>query len=177
MAEKRASESVAARVRHVEQIVEAAEQAAADMRASAETRAAERIAEAERAADLRVQAADDEAEQVLADARATAQKTEDEGKARARDLIYEARLATRDVLRDGETLSGQLRELSDSLRANAERLLLDIRAAHGEMTARLDRADPTRSGSPASNGGRARNSPPAPSDDPDVPEFLARRSR
>ena len=62
--------------------------------------------------------------------------------ARARELIYEARVATREVLRDGETLSGHLRELSDSLRANAERLLLDIRAAHAEMTARLDRVDP-----------------------------------
>ena len=38
--------------------------------------------------------------------------------------------ATREVLRDGETPSTHLRQLSDSLRANAERLLLDIRAAH-----------------------------------------------
>ena len=57
------------------------------------------------------------------------------------------------MLRDGETISGHLRELSDSLRANAERLLIDIRAAHAEMTARLDRVDPDLGGS---GGGRPR---------------------
>ena len=72
--------------------------------------------------------------------------------------IYEARVATREVLRDGETMSGHLRELSDSLRANAERLLLDIRAAHAEMTARLDRVDPDLGG----HGARPRAAPAPP---------------
>ena len=84
---------------------------------AAEARAAERIAEAERAADLRVQAADDEAEQVLAEAdAAAARQAEQEAEAasnpRASSLV-EARLVARDVLRDGEIVSGHLRELAD----------------------------------------------------------------
>jgi len=81
------------------------------------------------------------------------------------------------VLRDGETLSGHLRELSDSLRANAERLLLDIRAAHAEMTARLDRVDPDLGGP---LGRTDRGAPPAakrPSVEPEIPEFIPRRPR
>ena len=86
------------------------------------------------------------ADEELAEAEAAAREAQDKAAKRARELIYEARAATRDVLRDGETISGHLRELSDSLRANAERLLIDIRAAHAEMTARLDRVDPDLGG-------------------------------
>ena len=79
------------------------------------------------------------------------------------------------MLRDGETLSGHLRELSDSLRANAERLLLDIRAAHAEMTARLDRVDPDLGG--LRRRPRAAVARPARDYEPDVPEFIPRRPR
>ena len=80
------------------------------------------------------------------------------------------------MLRDGETLTGHLHELSDSLRANAERLLLDIRAAHAEMTARLDRVDPDLG---ATVGRLDRTSPPpAPAaSEPQIPEFIPRRPR
>ncbi len=44
---------------------------------------------------------------------------------------------------------GNLRDLSDSLRSNAELLLRDIRLAHAEMTARLDQAAPPRAGTRA----------------------------
>ena len=92
---------------------------------------------------------------------------------RSRELIAEARAAAREVLREGEVLSGHLRELSDSLRVNAERLLRDVRDAHAELTARLDRADPNPSGS-RSRGSRPS---PAPPDEPVVPEFIPRRPR
>ena len=46
------------------------------------------------------------------------------------------------MLREGTELSRNLRELSVSLRNNAERLLRDVRLAHGGMTARLDQAGP-----------------------------------
>ena len=157
MAQGRASDPSRSTARHVEQIVEAAERTAEELRAAAEDRANDRIAEAERAAAMRVEAAEEEAAEVRAEALAAAdevrsaaivaaEEAEDKAAARARELIYEARAATREVLRDGETLSAHLRELSDSLRANAERLLLDIRAAHAEMTARLDRVDPDLGG-------------------------------
>ena len=168
MAQQRASNGAGSAARHVEQIVEAAERAAEELRAAAEARANERIAEAERAARAARAAADEEAADVRAAAEAEAREAlprprppreswrggrreareagrargGGQGRRRARELIYEARAATREVLRDGETISGHLRELSDSLRANAERLLIDIRAAHAEMTARLDRVDP-----------------------------------
>lgn len=95
-------------------------------------------------------------------------------RSRARELIGEARAAARDVLREGETLSGHLRELADSLRINAERLLRDVRAAHAELNARLDRAEPDRA-MPTARTGRAPVAPPAVPrmpDEPDVPEFI-----
>jgi hypothetical protein len=66
------------------------------------------------------------------------------------------------VLREGTDLSRNLRELSVSLRNNAERLLRDVRLAHGGMTARLDQVGPGA-------GGRR---PEEPGEDLDVPEFL-----
>jgi len=197
MAQQRASNGAGPAARHVGQIVEAAERAAEELRAAAEARANERIAEAERAADLRVRAADEEAADVriaaetqarealaaakaaadeeLAEAEVAAREAQDKAAGRARELIYEARAATRDVLRDGETISGHLRELSDSLRANAERLLIDIRAAHAEMTARLDRVDPDL----GARTGRIDRTPPAaaPAAEPEIPEFIPRRPR
>ena len=88
---------------------------------------------------------------------------------RARELVSEARQATREVLRDGEALSGHLRELSEALRTNAERLLRDVRAAHDELKARLDRADPDLT---ASRADRRPGSRRPRRDEPDVPEFL-----
>jgi hypothetical protein len=38
-------------------------------------------------------------------------------------------------------VSRNLRDLSASLRSNAERLLRDVRLTHGSMTARLDQAE------------------------------------
>lgn len=184
MPEQRAPGRVEATADHVARIVEAAERAADEMRALAEDRAQERIAEADRAANLRVQAADDEAEQVRLEAESDAEQLRrdaaeqaraerERAEDRARELIAEARLAAHDVLREGEILSGHLRELSDSLRVNAERLLRDVRDAHEELTARLDRADPT-------GGGRSRSSKPptrGPADARElgVPEFKPRR--
>ena len=51
-------------------------------------------------------------------------------------------MVARDVLGEGTEMSRNLRELSASLRNNAERLLRDVRLAHGGMTARLDQASP-----------------------------------
>lgn len=185
MATPRSSSSTASTARHVEQIVQAAEHAAEQLRAEAEQRAAARIAEAERAAQLRIRAADEEADEVRSEAFAAAEGLRNEAadaalearqqaQARARALIAEARAVAREVLREGETLSGHLRELSDSLRVNAERLLRDVRDAHSELSARLDRADPDRGAAPARDDGRAAAGASAAAE-PDVPEFIPRR--
>ena len=47
-------------------------------------------------------------------------------------------MVAHDILSDGTEVSRNLRELSVSLRNNAERLLGDVRLTHGAMTARLD---------------------------------------
>jgi len=56
----------------------------------------------------------------------------------AREITSDAHVAAREVLDEGTEVSRNLRELSVSLRNNAERLLRDITLAHGGMTARLD---------------------------------------
>ena len=89
----------------------------------------------------------------------------------AREIVSESHVVAREVLREGTELSRNLRELSVSLRNNAERLLRDVRLAHGSMTARLDQAGPAarRAGwTPARAGARRRR----PGDDLDVPEFI-----
>ena len=43
---------------------------------------------------------------------------------------------------------GNLRELGDSLRSNADRLLRDIQNVHSRLVAQIERAD-TKSGLPA----------------------------
>ena len=131
---------------------------------------AQRIAEGDRAAANRVQAAEAEALEILAaaqeqadkmltEAKQQAQEITEDARRQAREVVNEAGAASREVLRDGTELSGHLRELSGSLRTNAELLLRDIRLAHAEMTARLDQA---RAGRHAARPGV---------DDLDVPEF------
>ena len=152
----------------VGEILAAAEQAAEDVRLEAEHRMRQRIAEGDRAAANRVQAAEAEALEILAaaqeqadklltEARQQAQELTEDARRQAREVTNEAGAASREVLRDGTELSGHLRELSASLRTNAELLLRDIRLAHAEMTARLDQGAP------------ADTTPGA--DDLDVPEF------
>jgi hypothetical protein len=93
----------------------------------------------------------------------------------AREIVGESHVVARDVLREGTELSRNLRELSVSLRTNAERLLRDVRLAHGSMTARLDQASP--SGRGAHGGHRDDDRRTAREiddgdDELDVPEFI-----
>jgi cell division septum initiation protein DivIVA len=157
----------------VADIVAAAERAADELYAQAEKRMRERIAEGERAAENRVEAAESEALEILANAQEQADRVVREAQARAdelrdaarrdaREIVGEASAGAREVLRDGTELSGHLRELSDSLRANAELLLRDVRMAHAQMNARLDQVAPD-----AGAGER----PTAIAADLEVPEF------
>ncbi len=161
----------------VQEILAAAEQAAEEMRLQAERRMQARIDEGGRAADNRLKAAEAEALEILASAQEHADKLLEQAKAAAdevrdgarqdaREIVGEASASAREVLRDGTELSGHLRELSDSLRTNAELLLRDVRLAHAEMTARLDQVSvgPPPSSDPASSRTSA-------IDALDVPEF------
>jgi hypothetical protein len=162
----------------VQEILAAAEQAAEEMRLQAERRMESRIAEGGRAAANRMQAAEAEALEILAGAQEQADKLLQQAKeAGRRDPRHRpagrprhrrrGQRAAREVLRDGTEMSGHLRELSDSLRTNAELLLRDVRLAHAEMTARLDQVSvppPSSSADPASSRTSA-------IDALDVPEF------
>ncbi len=81
-------------------------------------------------------------------------------------------------MRDGAEVSQNLRDLSASMRTNAERLLRDVRLTHGSMTARLDQAVPGGSaGSPRKDTSlphARRRDHDEPGDDLDVPEFMPR---
>ena len=156
----------------VAEILASAERAGEDMRAEAERRLRDRIAEADRAASARVSAAEAEALEMLAAAQSEAEKlvreateraeeVRDAARQDAREIVAEASAAAREVLRDGTDLSGHLRELSDSLRTNAELLMRDIKFAHAEMTARLDQGE----------GGSSGSDPLGDVPELDVPEF------
>jgi hypothetical protein len=82
-------------------------------------------------------------------------------------------------MRDGDDVSRNLRDLSTSMRNNAERLLRDVRLTHGSMTARLDQAAP--GGGPTGQTHHNRSLSPSrqhehdePDGDLDVPEFMPR---
>ena len=76
--------------------------------------------------------------------------------------------------------TGDLQELSGSLRANAERLVRDIRRTHQALTARLEAVEAAagnaRGGERASPSEAPARRPPADAEeDFDVPEFMPPR--
>jgi hypothetical protein len=82
---------------------------------------------------------------------------------------------------DGAELADNVRQLGESLRRNAERLLNDVQAVHSTHLAQIDKVDPERthlrtmpSAGGRSGDRRARGRGPDPGDDLDVPEFIPR---
>lgn len=126
----------------VQAIVDAAERAAAGLRAETEQRARERIAEADRAADHRVQAAEAEARDILAQAQQEAEELRRAGREEARNAVLEASEAARDVLRRGTELSREIEQLGTSLRRNAQVILHDVKHAHDALSRQLADALP-----------------------------------
>ncbi len=169
--EQRVRLRIAEAARAADNRVAAAEAEAAEVRAEADQVLA---AAREQAESIRLEAlADAERmrEQGLADAAARTRDAEaralelrDSARAEARAIVAEAQDSARGVLRDGTELSGHLRELSDSLRANAELLLRDVRSAHARMAAQI-----------GDDGRRAAAAARPVEPDLDVPEFLPRR--
>ena len=96
--------------------------------------------------------------------------------AEAREITSEAHTIAREVLGEGTEMSRNLRELSVSLRNNAERLLRDVGLAHGAMTAHLDQTAPGAGHAAGESRPSRRTDPgdPGPGDDLDVPEFMPR---
>jgi hypothetical protein len=92
-------------------------------------------------------------------------------------------MAAADVRTEGLEIAGNLREMGDSLRSNAERLLRDVQMIHSRMVAELDRVDgglgavQASRGTGASSGAERRSRPRSESeaDVLDVPEFIPPR--
>lgn len=155
------------------------EQEAQRMRAEAEQRALETVATADEEAErLRAEAqreATSTRDDALADATSLREETRDE----LRATLANARAAAREVLGEGTELSDNLRALGDSLRTNAERLLRDVRTAHGTLSAQLGPDSPPEGDVAARHGARGRPAPAGRDDVPtgefDVPDFIPRR--
>lgn len=107
----------------VEQVVDAAERAADELRRQAERRARERINEADRAAELRVEAAEREASEIIAAGKARAARAE----AKARESAARAR---EHAIAERDAVQREAAEVIDAARAEAEQL---IRATRDEI--------------------------------------------
>jgi cell division septum initiation protein DivIVA len=178
--EARARERIAEADRAAAARVEAAEAEAAELLADAQRQAAAlhetassdaaRIkSEAKREAKSLLDTARAEASETQRIAEVFATETRSKAEADASKQIKRARDLAAEVLGDGTEMSAHLRQLSDSLRRNAETLLNDVTLAHRSLSSRLDDLDP---------GDNVRTLPPAASPDfGDVPEFIPRTPR
>jgi vacuolar-type H+-ATPase subunit H len=169
-AETRARARIAEADRATENRVRAAEEEANELLTTARAEAAKLTSEAQKlrqeAEEERVRLVAEALEAANEEASSIRTKAQDD----ARSMLSEARGAANGVLAEGSDLSGDLRDLSTSLRTNAEKLLRDIKAAHSAMTAKLE--------APRAAGGRGVESDPRPrsgrmaAPDVDVPEFI-----
>lgn len=170
--------------------VAAADQEAAEILAEAQARAEalesevreattnERLVTAAQVRDLE-DAARREATKIQEEAATEATTQRERARDDARALVGEARDAARTVLSEGEQLSANLAEMGQSLRVNSERLLRDVRAAHNQLIATLDRIAPAGAGELRARRVRPseRSAEPAAGYDEagadvDVPEFI-----
>jgi vacuolar-type H+-ATPase subunit H len=187
-AEQRMRDRIAEADRAAEHRVRAAEQEAAEVIATARKEAAELVqsgrAEGEEAKTTAtsqaltiVARAQENAESTLAEATAEATRAREQAEERARELLRDARNAAGDVRTEGIELAGNLREMGDSMRSNAERLLRDVQMIHSRMVAEIDRVDGGvgRDPSPVRESLPGERRRPALSDSGevlDVPEFI-----
>ena len=81
-----------------------------------------------------------------------------------------ARTTANEIRTDGLEIVSNLREMGDSLRANAQRLLRDVQEIHSRMMAAIDQKEAELGLEPAP---RARRSTRSAEGEPlDVPEFI-----
>jgi vacuolar-type H+-ATPase subunit E/Vma4 len=183
--ESRPATGKASAADRVQSILSAAEATAEEIRSETEARVRDRIAEGDRAADYRIQAAEEEAAEILAEAQEGASRSREDAERYTRELIDEARQTAQEVHGEGLELVANLRQMGDSLRANAERILRDVQDVHSHLVAKIDRVErATRqpsAGRPRTRAERARALSRGPFDAdgdgeaPDVPEFIPRR--
>jgi hypothetical protein len=173
--EARADERIAEATRAADARVEAAEGEALEILAeaqrqasilheTAETDAGRIRREAEGAAARILEEAREQAGEVQRIAELFARETRDAATADAEKRVQRARDLAEEIFAEGSQLSHHLRQLSDSLQANARTLLDDVGAAHRALTSKLDKATGSKTPAPTPVTEDA--------DFGDVPEFI-----
>jgi vacuolar-type H+-ATPase subunit H len=165
-----AENRVAAAEEEATEIVAAAQHKAAVLHDTAESDAARIREDAQREATRVLEEARQQADEVQRIAEVFAVQTRESADTESRKQIARAREVAADVLEDGTEMTHNLRQLSDSLRKNAETLLLDVTRAHRALVARLDDAgidEPQGTADPAAATGEI--------DIGVVPEFIPTR--
>lgn len=182
-AEERVRSRIAEGERAAENRVRAAEEEATEILAEARAEAEKAKSDATGEALAIVARAQENADTVLNQAQADAAKASREAEERSRELLRDARATAGSVQHEGLEIVGNLREMGDALRSNAERVLRDVQGIHSQLTAKLDQigddlpaAPKTPSGTPRPRERPARTrelpEPPANGEVLDVPEFI-----
>jgi cell division septum initiation protein DivIVA len=182
-ADRGAENRVGAAEEEASEILSAARAEAKKLRTDAKAEADRLVSEATTKALEVAGRAQDEADRVLAEAKEEAGTLREDIAARARELMHHAEETASELNHEGYHMVGNLRELGDSLRTNADRLLKDVQTIHTRMVAQIERVQaeagappvPRRARSPGdSDRGAAGDAlPPPPDDDElDVPEFV-----
>jgi hypothetical protein len=86
-----------------------------------------------------------------------------EAEEHAHRLVLDARATADGVRAEGMEVVSNLRQISDTLRELADRVLADVEAIHARMVGELEAADPAPEPAPADTQGEL-----------DVPDFIAR---
>jgi vacuolar-type H+-ATPase subunit H len=177
--ERAAENRVQAAEEEAAEILELAQQEAARLREAGRADAEKAVAEATSEALAILARAQENAESTVNETSAAAAKALEEAEERSRELLRDARTNASDVRTEGLELVGNLREMGDSLRSNAERLLRDVQLIHSRMVAQIDRVDGgagRAAGGSLSRrtGARSRGGGTGPGDEDvlDVPEFI-----
>jgi vacuolar-type H+-ATPase subunit H len=179
--EERVRERIAEGERAAQNRITAAEEEAAEILAQARAEAEKAKGDATGEALAIMARAQEDADSVLSEARQEALKATDAAQERSRELLRGARATAGEVQTEGLEIVGDLRELGDAMRSNAERLLRDVQGIHSALVERLDQIDGAFAAADREQGGRPRARPardrelPAPPDNGevlDVPEFI-----
>ena len=168
-ATRAADNRVAAAEAEAGEILGEARRQAHVLHTTSESDAARIREEAKREATAIVEEARRQAEEVQRIAEVFATQTRESAEQESAKQIRRARDLAAEVFGDGTEMSHNLRQLSDSLRRNAEILLNDVTAAHRALTAKIETVDP----SDASPTARAEK----PVFEADIPEFIPRAPR
>jgi HD-GYP domain-containing protein (c-di-GMP phosphodiesterase class II) len=160
-AEEEAAEILASARAEAERVVREARERHEEAKTTATSDALAIIADAQRSADL-----------TLESAAQTVARHRQETETYTRELLGEARLTAEEVRTEGLEVVANLRQMGDSLRANAERLLRDVQAVHSQMVARIDRVQARVESAPSDS---RRSGADGDGELPEVPEFVLRR--